>query len=537
MVGSARRPMLIMAAAALVTLLVALVNLALLGLVRGSERQAELSIRDALGAGPFRLRRQLFTEHLLISVCGVACGLALAKRLVVAAVGSQAVNLPRAGAVRFDAPVWWAAAVVAILAALVLTIQPLRVRASMLRTGAWSVGRTVRHSRRFMAAAEMALALTLATGGASLALSFSRLLSTDPGFDPGGAAAVRVSAYAGRHPAKDDVVRLFDGVIARMKTLPQVSAVAAGSTLPLSGQLSGTSVVALGKPVLPGSRPTAGWAFVTPGYVNAVGMHLRADRDFSSADRQRPTHVAIINEDLARLLFPGEDPIGRRIGVGGGDSQNDWHEVIGVVADVRHQSLDLAPTPRVYDLFGQHWDRTLFVVARTSPGEEAALLDALRRTVRAADADAPVFEGATLTDLVNRSVAPRQLASTFAVGLASAAVLLALIGVYAVSAATVAERAKEIGVRAALGASPRDLFRLIAREGAWTAIAGGITGLFGSTIVVRLLQAHLFGVRPTDALWLVPAVSLAVLCAATLAAVPSARRAASSDPLAVIRAD
>jgi putative ABC transport system permease protein len=536
-VGPVRQPMLFVGLAALVTLAVALANLGILGLARGSERQAEMSIREALGAGAFRLRRQLFTEHLLIAFCGVCVGVALARPVVEALVLSEAAHLPRPEAIRFDAPVWWVAVAVAIVLAIVLTIQPLQLRASLLRTTGRTTGRVVRRSRTLMVATEIALALTLATGGSMLALSLARLLATDPGFVASGAAAARVSAYAAKYPTQEQVVRFFDEVIARLKEVPQVTAAGAGLSLPLSGQSTGSSVVAEGRPVLPASRPTAGWQFVTPEYFRAAGMTIRLGRDFSAADRDRRSHVTIINEDLARALFPGEDPVGKRIGVGGGDSTGDWHEIVGVVADVRHQSLDTASSPRVYDLFGQHWGRSMFVVARTATSESAPLLGAVRRTVAGLDPEAPVFEAATLETLVDRSAAARRLASTVAIALAGAGMLLALIGVYAVSAASVAERSREIGVRAALGATPRDLFALIAGEGAWTAIAGGAAGIAGSLLIVRLLDAHLFGVRPSDAGWLIPLVAVLVFAAAVCAAVPPARRAASIDPMTVIRTD
>jgi putative ABC transport system permease protein len=536
-VGPVRRPMLFVAVASVVTLLVALANLVILGLVRGAERQEELSIRTALGAGAMRIRRQLFAEHLVIALTGAVFGVFAARQVVELLVRSEAAHLPRVDAIRFDAPVWWVAAALTLLLALVMSAQPLQQQVAALRSGSRATSRVARRSRRLMAATEIALALTLTTGGALLALSFSRLLSTDPGFRPAGAASARVSAYDTRYPTKEHVRRFFEDVVGRLRDMPQVTAAGAGSSLPLSGQATGTSIVAEGRPLLPGARPTAGWQFVTPGYFEAAGISVRAGRDFSTADREGAAHVTVVNEDLARRLFPGEDPIGRRIGVGGDDANGDWHEIIGVVADVRHQALDIAPSPRVYDLLGQHWGRTLYVVARTRNGDADSLLPVLRRTVRSLDPDAPVFEAATLETLVDRSAATRRMASTIAVGLAAAGVLLALIGVYAVAAASVAERAREIGVRAALGAAPLDLFRLIARESASTAAWGSLAGLFASLIVVRLLRTQLFGVDASDAMWLIPAVAVGVLAAAAAAAIPPGRRAASVDPLVAMRVD
>jgi hypothetical protein len=330
---------------------------------------------------------------------------------------------------------------------------------------------------------------------------------------------------------------MFDDVLGDLRRSGQVAEAGAGSSLPLSGQNSGTSIVAEGQPATAAERPTAGWQFITRGYVGAAGMRLIAGRDFTEADRRGAGHVTIISEGLARAIFAGDDPIGRRIGVGGGDVSGDWHEIVGVVADVRHQALDTAPTPRVYDLFGQHWGRTLYVVARSSGTDPAALPSVVRRIVNAADPDAPVFETTTMQTLVDRSAAGRRLASTIALGVAGAGVLLALIGVYAVMAATVAERTKEIGVRAALGAAPRDLFRLIGAEGGRTVLWGAMGGIVASMAVARLIDSQLFDSRAWDAAWLIPLVAAGIAAAALLAAVPPGRRAASVDPLVAMRVE
>jgi predicted permease len=346
-----------------------------------------------------------------------------------------------------------------------------------------------------------------------------------------------VSAYEAEYRTKDDVVRFFDDVVTRLAAMPDVESAGAGSSLPLSGQFAGTSVVAEGRPMLPATRPQAGWQFITPGYLAAVGMRIRAGRDFSAADVSRAAHVTIINEQLAQLLFPGEDPIGRRIGIGGTDAQGDWHDIIGVVADVRHQALDVAPAPRVYDLFGQHWGRTLYVVARSRGDSPAPLINVVRRHVADLNPNVPVFEAATLQLLVDRSAAARRLASIAAASLAGAGLLLALVGVYAITAAVVVERTREIGVRAALGATPRDLFRLVAGDGARSVAWGVAAGVAGSVAVARVLGSQLFDVTQADAAATTVGVVLGVVVATALAAIPPGWRAAVSDPLAAMRSD
>jgi hypothetical protein len=333
------------------------------------------------------------------------------------------------------------------------------------------------------------------------------------------------------------VTRFFDELLRRLKTRPEIAAVGASSSLPLSGQMSGTAIVAEGRPVPMGNRPTAGWEVITPGYFDAVGMRLLSGRDFTPEDRGRSPHVVIISDSLARTVLPGEDPVGRRIGVGGGEADGDWHEIIGVVAGVRHTALDRVPEPRAYDLVGQHWSRTLFVAARTRSEEPGLIPASIRATARAVDPEAPVFEAATLQELADRSAAPRRFASSLAIALAGAGLLLALVGVYAVAAAALSERTREIGVRAALGAAPRELFRLIFAEGAWTATVGGLVGVVAAALVAGTLRAHLFGARPSDVYWVIPGVFIAVVVALGLAAVPAARRAAAADPVAAMRAE
>jgi putative ABC transport system permease protein len=536
-VAPIRTPLRLVAVAAAVTLVVALANLVVLGLVRGADRQHEFTIRNALGAGHFRLRRQLVAENALIALCGAAVGTVLAHQTVQALLRSEATRLARPDAIRFDTPVLLVVSAAAILIVVALTLQPMRVTTASLRSGTRTATAATRRTRRLMVVSEVALAVVLATAGALLALSFNRLLAVDPGFVAEGVASARISAYAARYPTRADTVRFVDGILTRLREIPDVVAAGAGYSLPLSGQFTGTAVVAEGRPRQPGPAPSAGWQFVTPGYFDATGIARRSGRDFVPDDLQRPAHVVIINEQLARTLYPGEDPIGRRIAIGGDERNGHWHEIVAVVADVRHQALHIEPAPRAYDLFGQHFERTVYVVARSATADAASLVATIRRIAYEADPEAPVFELATMTSLVARSAAPRRLATIVAVALAAVAVLLALIGVYGVAAAAVAERTREIGVRAALGASRRELFALVARDSAWTGAVGGSLGLAGGLVATRMLQAQLIGVQPADALWLVPLVVVALLVVMLLATVPSALRAASVDPLTAMRTE
>jgi predicted permease len=358
-----------------------------------------------------------------------------------------------------------------------------------------------------------------------------RLLSLDPGFAVHDVAAARVSAYAERYPDRASTVSFFRELVGRARALPPVAAAAASSSLPLSGLGSGTAVAAFGRPVALNDQTTAGWQVVTPGYFGTVGISIVAGRDFTPDEVDRGAHVSIISASLAETLYPGEDPIGKRMTSGGGD---DWHEVVGVAGDVRHLALAASPSPRVYDLIGQHWSRTLFLVARTD-GSANALIPAMRGVVRDLDASAPLFEAATMTELVSRSTATFTLASRVASGLAVASLLIALLGVYGVILSNAASRTREFGVRIALGARPRDLRTRVLREHAQMLLAGGILGLGASIVTVRLLEALLYGVDTADAAAVAAAIALALAVVAIGTALLATRKASAVDPLVALR--
>jgi len=462
----------------------------------------------------------------------------VARWVVVRLAGNAAAHLPRPDAIRFDLPVLLAAVSVASLFVLVLTAIPLRASAfhDALRRGARATHGN-RRVRGALIAAQFALALALSTGSALLGLGLLRLHTLEPGFATSGTSAVRVSAYSATYPERNDVVRFIASVEEELRRLPGVAAAGAGSSLPLSGQEANTSVMAEGRPVAPAARLEAGWAFVTPGYFDALGVPLRRGRVFTDVDRARDGHVSIINEALARELFPGEDPVGRRIAVGGGDEDNDWHEVVGVVGDVRHRSLAERPQPRIYDLLGQHWERTTFLVTRAQAGTPPPMTTSIRRAVASIDREAPVFESATLDELMARSAAPHQLSTAIAAALALTGLLLALAGVYAMTSIAVSERRHELGVRAALGASPREVFWLVLRDSTSTVAAGGAIGLVGAVAISLLLQSRVFGVAGADIVWLVPLSAAGLVAVGVMASMVPARRAAAADPLESIRTD
>jgi predicted permease len=530
-VANGRAVVLLVFAAAALLLAVASANLASLFLARRIARTQELSIRVALGAGRFRLIRQMLVEGLLVTCAGGAAGLVLAQWLVRAIASSPAADLPRPDAIRIDAPVVAYATGLAILTAVLIAGLPLAGFGRPFAAGARVIGSGTRRLRRALVVAEVAMALVLCVGAALVAASLVALLSRGVGFDGEGIVTMRVTARGGGYASRDQVVAVFERMVESLRAAPAVRAASAGSSMPLSGQFSGTWVTPDSRAGDPIRQPVVGWQFVMPGYFATLGIPVTRGREFERRDLEHGRHVTIVNESLARLAFPGADPIGRRLSYGG--DPPDWHEVVGVVGDVTHTALDEEPPPIAYDLFGQHWGRTLFFAVRTA-GEPSAAVPALRRAIRTVDPSLPVFDVSTLDALVERSTGPRRLVAWLMGGFSAAALLLATVGLYGVLACLVAERTREIGVRIALGADPGRVLRLIMLEGVSLAAAGVTVGLAAALASGRLLAAHLAGVQPSDPRVLA-LVSTSLLAAAALASYIPARRATRIDPAVAVR--
>ena len=522
------------AAGSALVLIVACVNLISLFLGELPARRRDFALREALGASRSRLFRQVALESLLLAAAGGLAGLLLAHGLVRSF--TAAAELPRLDAIRFDAPVGLFSMAVAAAAGLVARLLPmLRMEGASrgLRASVSGYGISAPRLRRALVTGQLALALLLSATAALFGLSFSHLLDVDPGFNPKRALSVRVSAYASRYPARADATRFFNDLVDRAAVLPGVAFAGAGSALPLTGSGAGTSVAVEGRVPPMADRPSAGWQTVTPGYFAAVGIPLRAGRDFTRADLDRQTHQVIVNQTLARLLFGDADPIGRRLVLGPEARSVDWHEIVGVVGDVHHTTLATAATPHVYDLFGQHWSRTLFLVART-PGDPRALVPLIRGEVHRLDPQAPVFDVRSLDDIVDAAVDGRRASSLFASGLAGISLLLAALGVYGLLTSTVAARMREFGIRRALGSSSAQIVRLIFAEGAWLAAVGVPLGLALALASGRLIESQLFGVQAGNPRVLTIVAAILVSVAAAAACLP-AHRAARIDPAVILK--
>jgi putative ABC transport system permease protein len=554
--GSLRLPLLLLSGAVGCVLLIACVNVANLLLARATHRHHELTIRAALGAGRARLMRLQLTESLMLAASGAGLGVLLAGWMVAAVPRITAVTLPLADLAQLDGPVLGVALGLALLTGVATGLVPsLRVSstawADELRVaGRISDDRGRQRVRSALVAAEVALALVLLIGTGLLAKSFIRLLLVDPGFTPRQALVLPVDLPETRYPAPERRRAFLDDLLDRLDAVPGVTAAGAISQLPLGGADNWMPFAVEGRPdPAPGQELYAQVRVVTPEYFRAIGIPLREGRFFTPADARRSLPlirwyaqqpqaaafgeaqappVALISEAAARQHWPGEDPIGRRIRV----LFSPEITIVGVVGDVRHNALNAPSHPHIYLPHAQEPWGSVSVVVRTSL-PPLRLAGAVREQVRALDPSLPVSVR-LMKDVLAASVGPQRLYALLVGGFGLAALGLAVIGVFGVVSYTAAQRTREIGVRTALGASRRDVYRLIIAKGMQPSLAGVLIGLAGAVALSGFLGDLLYDVPPTDPLTYA-GVALLMTLVVLLACWVPARRAAGVDPVEALR--
>jgi putative ABC transport system permease protein len=541
-VTGARAVLLSLLGAVGLLLLIACANVAHLMLARAAARSQEIAVRVALGADRPRIVRQLLTESALLALAGAALGLLVAHVAVSALAALAPDSLPRAREIAVDGPVLGFTAALALAAALGFGLAPALAAARIdlhraLKEGGRGAtgGRRHQQARGALVAAEVAIALVLLVGAGLLIRSFARLVQVRPGFEPQGAVALRVALSPAKYPGDPERAAFADAAVRRIAALPGAAAVAAVDALPFSGDV--INIVALkvaGRaPPADYERPTAHVFSVTPGYFAAMGIPLVRGRAFNAHDDARAPPVTIVSRTLAARLFPGEDPIGKRIDAVR-DGPDRWHEIVGVVGDVKLDRLDGDAVPEAYAPFAQGPSGTLtFVVRGAAP---AAPTKEARAALAAVDPDQAVASVHALGELVARAVARQRFAMLLFAVFSAAALLLAAVGVYGVVAYAVAQRTGEIGVRMAFGARTIDVVGLVLRQGGRLVAVGLTAGIGGALALTRLLGSMLFGVSPYDPLTFAAIAALLTLVAALACAVP-AYRAARVDPATVLRAE
>jgi predicted permease len=533
----------------LFVLLIGCLNIVNLALVRARVRIREIATRVALGAGRWRVARQLLTESLLLTALSGAVGLLLgwaALRLLGTLNLSQ---IPRGNEIRLDAVAvaftMGIAAVLGIVIGAFPLASALHVELSSVfheggRTG--TGGRGPRLLRQTLVVTQVAVAFVLLLGAGLLMASFRQVLSVDPGFDPRQVLTASVRLPASRY-AGDDELRAFAATaLTRVRALPGVVKAGATSSIPFGGNYSDSVILAEGYQRLPGESVLSPSRLqVTPGYVEALRIPLTRGRLFDDRDTKDAQRTVIVDERLAKQFWPGRDPIGRRMYRPSSpenamvtDEKTEWLTVVGVVGDVKQRGLveSQASVGAYYLPVEQNTMRTMTFAIRTTT-DPTALVNQVRREVATLDPELPVFSAKTMEELTDDSLVTRRWPMLLSMGFGIVALLLSAVGIYGVLAYLVTQRTKEIGIRMALGGTPRSVFDLVLKEGLVLVGVGLAVGAVGAVAIRKSLEAQLYGVRPSDPAVLMIATLVLGAVALVACAIP-ARRATRIDPVVAL---
>ena len=559
-VGNVRLALLVLSGAVGFVLLIACANVACLLLARAASRQKEAAVRVALGASRWRIVRQLLTESLLLSLGGAAVGILLAvwgvdwlTTLLAGNSTNFSVRLPRLSEIRIDAAALGFTLAVTFVTSALFGLAPALTSSKpdlnqTLKEGGRGTSGGRRRLRETMVVAELALALVMLIGAGLLMNSFLKLQAVDAGFNPRNVLALDVSLAGASQYVGPSRETFYRQLTDRLAALPGVESASAINHLPLAGDTWGTRLAIEGRPLPPpGQDIEALFRVSRPDYFRAMGIGLRAGRDFTERDTPDAPGVAIINETLAKKYWPSEDPVGKRITL---DDPRDssqapqWMTIVGVAANVKQHSWTDAPSNEIYVPFQQsgvfftgvaRQFTSMTVVIRTTV-EARSLAASAQETVRALDRNLPVSNVVTMEQVIADTLwQPRfnlQLIGLFA----GVALVLAAIGLYGVMAYAVAERTREVGLRMALGAQAGDVLKLVVGEGLKLALVGVGLGLLAAAALTRLMTSLLFEVSTTDPLTFA-GIALLLLAVALAACWIPARRATQVDPMIALRTE
>ena len=535
LVGDVRRPLVVLLGAVAFVLLITCVNIAGLLLARATARQRELAVRSALGAGRGRILRQLVTESLVLALLGGALGVGLAYAGVRALGTLGAADLPRAASIRIDGLVLLYALGMSTLSGLLFGLLP-AIRATsrniqgVLRAGSrGSVGNAGQALRAALVVAEVALAVVLVVGAGLATKSFARLLNINPGFKPENVLAVRLGIpyerYGERAPS------YYQALLDRIATVPGVEAVGSAKNYPLRGTGELRPLTVPGTEAGTGDRSVRlAVLHVSPDYFRAMGVPLRQGRTFTAADDANAPPVWIVNETFAKRYFPNESPVGKVVRMGPVPIQ-----IVGVVGDFRQKSLTEPPEPYAYIHYPQNMRAGMSIAVRTA-GDPLRYANAVREAIWSIDRDQTITKIETMSSLVGDTVARPRLLATLLLLFGLMGLTLGALGIYGVLAYAVSQRRQEIGVRVALGASPRAVLRLVVGQGMALAAGGVGAGIVGALILTRVMSAVLYDVRTTDPATFATVVAV-LLASALVASWLPARRALRIDPVQALRYD
>ncbi|HXE35706.1 MAG TPA: ABC transporter permease [Verrucomicrobiae bacterium] len=535
--GQVRPALFVLACAVGLVMLIVCANLSNLQLARLGARQKEIATRAALGAGRLRLLRQMLTETVALSCCGAVLGLLLAVAGTRELAHLHAFNLPLLESVRIDGNALVFTLLAAFACGVLFGLLPaLRVTALSLREGMQDASRGSSGGKRHawvrdgLVISELAFACILLVGAGLLIRSFLRVLDVNLGFQPERAAALRIdpSFQITSYPHQNTFI---DEVLRRARSVPGIRAAGITDVLPLGGD-RGWAIEAKGQVYAKGQQPQAFVRIVSDGYFEAAGIPLRSGRTFTERDRATSEPVVMINETMARTLWPGQNPLGQMITVDG----KTFVGVVGVVADVRHEALEKVSGSEMYLAMRQTADyAAMELVVRTAlPPDSVAA--GLRTALRPLDRNLPVRDFVNLQDLVDRAVSPRRFLVLLLAGFAGFALILASLGIYAVISFSVSQRVQEIGIRMALGASPRDVQIGIVLRTLVMAELGLVLGMIGSRVLASGLVSLLFGITTGDPATFIEVGTLLIGVAAIAGYIP-AWKASRIDPMVALRSN
>ncbi len=530
-------------------LLIACFNVANLLIVRAEGRQREIAVRSALGAGRARVVRQLVAEGLVLAGIGTIAGIVLADGIVQWLTWWAPAGIPRLAEATVDVRVLLFAVGLTIVTTAFFSLAPaLRLLganvAGHLKDGAQNAtaGAGRQRFRSALVVAEMALAVVLVLGAGLMMRSLAKLQQIDIGFDPSNVLTLRLSTPQASYDTPEKVVLFYQQLVERVRRLPGVRSAGAARLLPLAGQIGDYGLMIEGYTPPPGSNAKGDWQIVTDGYLETVGERLVRGRTFRATDTSMSQPVALVNEELARRYYAGQDPIGRRMKIGGGGNpQRPFVTIVGIVKDVRHNGMTAAIKEKFYVPHAQ-WHvatgnpiRSMSIVAKTT-GDPMALAAAVRAEVRALDPNLPLAQVRSMSEIVATSLSEPRFTSVLFGVFAALALLLAAVGVYGVLSYLVTLRTREIGIRVAIGAGPRDVLRLVLGRGLALSMGGIVVGLIAAIPLARLVAALLYEVSTLDPLTFA-AVPLVLSIVALGASALPARRATRVDPVTALKSE
>lgn len=537
-VGQVRMGLLLMAGAVGLVLLIACANIANLCLSRGVGRRRELAVRSALGAGRGRLVRQLVTENLVLAALGGVVGLGIAAVGVDAFLALSPGTLPRQYNVQFNPVVVGFAVLLTVGAGLLFGLGPAALAShrdvhAALKSGmGWGTSAATHRLRRALVVVQMSLAMVLLIGAGLLLRSFNQVQRIDPGFEMQHLLTARMALPGSRYQGNGSVAEFQRTLAERLEGTDQVQRVGTVTFLPLTGNSATAWLNIVGRPPWSGTPPEVNIINMSGDYFRAMGVSLLAGRMFDDRDQEGTALVTVVNRSLAEQFFPDEDPVGQHLRLGPNPDAQPF-EIIGVVSDMRQEGLATAPAPASFSLSRQGAWSGFTVVVQTA-GPPAAVAPLLRAAVREIDPKLPVYDVATMTDLVGASVARPRFSTTLLGAFAAIALIIASVGVYGVIAYSVSQRTREMGIRMALGARASGVRRLVLREALLLAGCAVAVGVGAALLASRRLAGMLYGTAPTDPVTfaVVPTILVTV---ATIASWLPARRASHVDPAVALR--